>query len=50
MLIFEGILPFINPEAARRMYRLVLQMDDQSLRFGGLIAMSIGLILLYIFK
>ena len=47
MLIFEGIIPFVNPGTARKMYAMILQMDDHSLRMGGLVAMSLGLILLY---
>jgi uncharacterized protein YjeT (DUF2065 family) len=47
MLIIEGIVPFLNPEALRRMLATVAQMDDRSVRTAGLISMLAGLALLY---
>ena len=48
MLIFEGVMPFLNPEAWRKMFTLVLQMKDSELRRMGLITMISGLILIFI--
>jgi len=48
MLIIEGIYPFINPAGIRRMLIMVIEMDDSTLRIGGLTSMIAGLILLYI--
>jgi len=48
MLIIEGIYPFINPAGIRRMLAMVIEMDDSTLRIGGLTSMIAGLILLYI--
>jgi hypothetical protein len=48
MLVIEGIYPFINPAGIRRMLTMVIEMDDATLRIGGLISMIIGLIILYV--
>jgi uncharacterized protein len=46
-LVFEGILPFLNPQAMKRIMASFSQLADQQLRIWGLISMSIGLALLY---
>ncbi len=48
LLILEGILPFLNPHGLRQMLVKMAEMDDRSLRVGGLVSMIIGLILLYL--
>ena len=48
LLILEGILPFLNPQGLRQMLTTMSQMDDKSLRIGGLVSMIAGLILLYL--
>ncbi|MCB1739034.1 MAG: DUF2065 domain-containing protein [Gammaproteobacteria bacterium] len=45
MLIIEGIMPFVNPAALRRMLLAVARLDDQTLRFGGLTAIVVGYLL-----
>lgn len=47
MLVIEGIIPFLNPDALRRMLASVAQMDDRSVRLAGLISMLTGLAVLY---
>jgi len=47
MLVIEGIYPFINPDGMRRMLLMVVEMDDNTLRIGGLTSMIAGLIILY---
>ncbi len=47
MLIIEGITPFLNPRMMRQVCATVLQMDDKTLRIGGLLSMILGVILLY---
>ncbi len=47
MLIIEGIVPFLRPDALRRMLETVAQMDDRSVRIAALISMLAGLALLY---
>ena len=48
MLVIEGILPFVNPDAMRRVMAQMIQMDDRTLRFAGLRSMLLGLALLYL--
>jgi len=48
MLVIEGIYPFINPAGIRRMLIMVIEMDDSTLRIGGLTSMIAGLIILYL--
>lgn len=48
MLVFEGMLPFLSPEATRRAMRLMLTLDDRSLRITGLVSMLSGVLLLYL--
>ncbi|HZA29554.1 MAG TPA: DUF2065 domain-containing protein [Gammaproteobacteria bacterium] len=47
LLVVEGILPFLNPPSARKAFLLLAQLDDATLRFGGLTCMLLGVILLY---
>lgn len=48
MLVIEGVYPFINPAGMRRMLLMVVEMDDTTLRIGGLTSMIAGLVILYI--
>ncbi len=50
VLIFEGILPFLNPNRYRRTLLLASQMNDETLRTIGLVSMSVGLIVLYLVR
>jgi uncharacterized protein YjeT (DUF2065 family) len=47
MLVIEGIVPFLSPDAMRRMLAAMLQMDNRSIRVAGLISMLVGVGLLY---
>jgi uncharacterized protein YjeT (DUF2065 family) len=46
MLIFEGILPFLNPDRYRKMLEMMEQISNSQLRTMGLIVMVIGAVLL----
>jgi uncharacterized protein YjeT (DUF2065 family) len=46
-LVLEGILPFLNPAAAKRLMGRLAQAEPAQLRWGGLIFMVIGLALLW---
>jgi uncharacterized protein YjeT (DUF2065 family) len=46
VLIFEGLFPMISPAAWRRMFEQILQLEDGQIRFFGLIAISLGLLML----
>ncbi len=50
MLVVEGILPFLNPEALRRTLQTLGRMDDRSLRIMGLLSMLSGVLLLYLVR
>ncbi len=46
-LVLEGVLPFLNPQAMRRIMLSLANIADAHLRLWGLVSMSLGLILLY---
>ena len=46
VLILEGLLPFLNPAAWRRMFEQALQMSDGQLRFIGAASVTAGCLLL----
>ncbi len=48
LLVLEGIMPFLHPGALRRYLFQVVQQNDKTLRIAGLIAMSIGVGILYL--
>ncbi|MCB1723026.1 MAG: DUF2065 domain-containing protein [Chromatiaceae bacterium] len=50
MMVLEGILPFLSPGGFRNMVRMVGEMDDKTLRNGGLATMLAGLVLLYLVR
>lgn len=50
LMVFEGILPFLNPEAMRRNMRALCDLDDQTLRVIGFASMMAGLLLLYLVR
>ncbi len=45
MLVFEGLLPLINPRGWRSVFERVLQMSDGQIRFIGLLSVGAGLLL-----
>lgn len=48
IFVIEGIMPFLNPASLRKSLQLLIEMDDQTLRFVGLLSMVFGLVLLYL--
>jgi hypothetical protein len=50
VFILEGIIPFISPETTRKLYLMVSQLNNQTLRFIGLTCMLAGLVLLYLVR
>lgn len=48
VLVIEGIMPFLNPSGFRRTLRLIIDMDDKTLRLIGLLSMAFGVLLLYL--
>ncbi len=47
LLVIEGVLPFLNPAALRRMLAAISELNDGQLRFAGMTSMLLGLLLLY---
>jgi len=50
VMIFEGILPFLNPELWKKFMLLILKQSNLFLRIMGLISMISGVFLLYVFR
>jgi uncharacterized protein YjeT (DUF2065 family) len=50
VLVFEGLLPFVNPQAWRRAARVLADLDDRTLRVIGAVSIVIGLVLLQIIR
>ena len=50
MLVFEGMLPFISPRTWRETFERMLQMRDGQIRFLGLTAMLVGVLILTILR
>ena len=48
--VLEGMLPFLNPAAMRRLLRRLVEMEDRELRLGGLFSMLVGLAVLYVVR
>lgn len=50
MLVFEGIMPFLDPARFRRTLLTTARQEDHSLRMVGLISMVAGVVLLYVVR
>ncbi len=48
LLILEGLLPFLDPGRYRRYLMRILSLDEGSLRMAGLLAITLGVVLLYL--
>ena len=48
VLVFEGLLPFVNPQAWRRTILQLAELDDKTLRVIGVVSMVAGLLLLQV--
>jgi uncharacterized protein YjeT (DUF2065 family) len=48
MLIIEGIFPFVFPSGWRDTFRKISEMPAHRIRIGGLVAMLLGLLLLWL--
>ena len=46
VLVFEGLFPLISPQAWRRTFQRLLQLQDGQVRFFGLCSVGAGLVLL----
>ena len=50
MLIFEGVLPLIAPQAWRETFKRMIMLKDGQLRFIGLMSVAAGLLLMLLSK
>ncbi len=50
MLVVEGLMPFLFPDAWREAFRRLLALGNGQIRFIGLTAMLSGLMMLYWIK
>ena len=50
MLVLEGLLPLLLPQAWRDTFRRMIELKDGQLRFVGLISIIGGLLLIWIAK
>lgn len=50
MLVLEGLVPFIAPNAWRETFRRLIEFSDGQVRFVGLTSMLVGIILIMILK
>ncbi len=48
LFVIDGIMPFLNPGALRRVLTRVLECGDRELRIFGLASMLLGVALLYL--
>jgi len=48
VLVIEGMLPFLNPGAMRKILRTMSDIDNHSLRISGLVSMVLGVVMLYL--
>lgn len=49
MLVVEGLLPFLNPAAWRRIFERATRLSDGQIRFLGLTSMIAGAAMLLLF-
>ena len=49
VLVLEGLLPFLNPGAWRRVFERAVKMSDAQIRALGLSSLAIGVAILLIF-
>ena len=48
VLVFEGLLPALNPAAWRRLFEQMMQLPDHQIRAFGLGSMVVGLVILWL--
>ena len=49
-LVLEGVLPFLNPQAMKRVLTTMTTLSDRQLRLWGLVSMAAGVVLLYLVR
>jgi len=49
-LVIEGMIPFVNPAGFKRAVAVIARLGDGNLRVAGLVAMTAGLLLLFVVR
>ena len=49
-LVLEGVLPFLNPQAMKRVLTTIATLSDRHLRLWGLASMVAGVVMLYLVR
>jgi uncharacterized protein len=49
-LVLEGVLPFLNPQAMKRVMTTMATLPDRQLRLWGLASMVAGALLLFLVR
>ena len=47
LLVLEGLLPFLNPGATRRVFAQLAMLGSTELRVAGCVSMVLGMLLLF---
>ena len=50
MLVFEGLLPLLVPQAWRDTFKRMIELKDGQLRFVGLVSIVGGLVIIFLSK
>ncbi len=50
VMVWEGLMPSMNPPAFRRFMQKMIELDDKTLRMMGLTSMIAGAALLYFLR
>ncbi|HSI43376.1 MAG TPA: DUF2065 domain-containing protein [Methylotenera sp.] len=50
MLVFEGLLPLLVPQAWRDTFKRMIELKDGQLRFVGLMSIVGGLVIIFLSK
>ena len=50
LLVLEGLMPLLLPQAWRDTFRRIMALKDGQLRFMGLMSVLLGLVLIFLSK
>jgi uncharacterized protein len=50
LLVLEGLLPFVNPASARRLFNQLASLADRNMRVAGLASMLAGAVILFMVR
>ncbi len=50
LMVLEGLLPFLNPAGAKRVFAQLAALSERDLRIGGFVSMLVGLVILVVVR